>query len=113
MREVAMTAHETKHDRAIRQRAEQMWQAEGCPAGRMDDYLERARELQAFVDNPTAGQLPNPMTAHHGEVGPEQPVEEAELMDNLGEFPSLLGDQGDHVQTPMTRRKARRFLAGA
>jgi hypothetical protein len=53
------------------------------------------------------------MTAHHGEIEPECPVEEAELMDNLGEFPSLLGDQGDHMQTPMTRRKARRFLTGA
>ena len=62
-----MTAPKTKHDKAIRRRAEQMWRAEGCPAGRMDDYLERARELQAIVDNPTAGQLPNPMTAHHGE----------------------------------------------
>jgi hypothetical protein len=108
-----MVAHETKHDRAIRQRAERMWHDEGCPAGRMEDYLERARELQAIIENPTAGQLPNPMTAHHGEIGPDQPVEEAELMENLGEFPSLLGDQGDHVQTPMTRRKARRFLSGA
>jgi hypothetical protein len=41
---------------------------------------------------------------------PEQPVEEAELMENLGEFPSRLSDQGDHIQTPMTRRRARQFL---
>jgi hypothetical protein len=108
-----MATHETKHDRAIRQRAERMWRDDGCPAGRIDEYQERARELQAIIENPTAGQLPNPMTAHHGEIEPECPVEEAELMDNLGEFPSLLGDQGDHVQTPMTRRKARRFLTGA
>jgi len=90
-----------------------MWHDEGCPANRLDDYLERARELQAIIDNPTAGQLPNPMTAHYGQVESEQPVEEAEIMENLGEFPSRLGDQGDHIQTPMTRRKARNFLNGA
>jgi hypothetical protein len=39
-----------------------------------------------------------------------QPVEEAELTENLGGFPSRFGHQGDYVQTPMTRRSARRFL---
>jgi hypothetical protein len=108
-----MVARETKHETAIRQRAERMWRDDGCPAGRMDEYQERARELQAIVDNPAAGRLPNPMIAHGGHVEPGQPVEEAELMDNLGEFPGLLNDQGDHVQTPMTRRKSRRYLTGA
>ncbi len=101
---------QTRHDRAIRLHAEQMWRNEGSPIGRMDEYLERARELQAIIDNPTAGQLPNPMTLHHGEIQPRQPLEEAELMENLGEFPGRIGgDQGDHLQTPMTR-KARRSL---
>ncbi len=100
----------TKHDRAIHERGERMWRDDGSPAGRLDEYLERARELQAIVDNPTAGQLPNPMTSHHGEIAPEPPVEEAELMENLGEFPSLTGeDQGDEIQAPMTREKAREF----
>jgi hypothetical protein len=58
-----MTTRATKHDKAIRQRAERMWHDEGSPAGRLDEYLERARELQAIIDNPTAGQLPNPMNA--------------------------------------------------
>jgi hypothetical protein len=111
--EVAMVARETKHDRAIRLRAERMWHDDGCPAGRMDEYLERARELQAIVENPSAGLLPNPMTARHRDAEQSRPVEEAELMDNLGEFPGLLSDQGDHVLTPMTRRKARRFVPGA
>lgn len=82
-----MTTRTTKHDKAIRQRAKQMWHEEGCPAGRLNEYLERARELQAIIDNPTAGQLPNPMTVHHGKVESEQPVEEADLTENLGEFP--------------------------
>ncbi len=96
--------------KAIRERAQRMWREDGSPKGRFDEYLERARELQAIIDNPTAGELPNPMTAHHGEMEPEQPVEEAEIQENLGEFPSRLGDQGDHLQSPMTRKKARRFL---
>jgi hypothetical protein len=111
LRRVHMSTRMTKHDRSIRQRAERMWREDGSPLGRMDEYLERARALQAIVDNPGAGQLPNPMTAHHGEIEPRQPVEEADIMENLGEFPSLVGDdQGGHIQTPMSRRKARLFL---
>jgi hypothetical protein len=104
-----MTTRKTTHDRAVAQRAKRMWQDDGRPAGRLDEYLERSRELQAIIDNPTAGLLPNPMTAHYGQPGPDQPVEEAELMENLGEFPSRLGDQGDHAQTPMSRRRARQL----
>jgi hypothetical protein len=106
--EDAMPKRKADHARAIREHAERMWRNDGSPPGRIDEYLERARELQAIIDNPTAGQLPNPMGAHHGEVGPEQPVEEAELIENLGEFPSLLTDQGDHMGSPMTRKKARK-----
>ena len=103
-----MKKTETKHDRAIRQRALRMWHEEGAPPGRLNEYLERARELQAFIDNPTAGQLPNPMVTHHGQVEPSRPIEEAAIQENLGEFPGLLGDQGDYLQTPMTRQRARR-----
>lgn len=95
------------HDQAIRARAERMWREDGSPAGRLEEYLERARELQGIIENPTAGQLPNPMTTHQGGIGPAQPVEEAALQENLGEFPSILGDQGDHPSVPMTRKKAR------
>jgi hypothetical protein len=104
-----MTKHESAHEKAIREHAERMWREEGSPVGRMDEYMERARELQEIIDNPTAGQLPNPMTAHHGEIEPEQPIEEAEIQENLGEFPGRTTDQGDRPQTPMTREKARRF----
>lgn len=47
------------------------------------------------------------MTQHHGEIQPEQPVEEAELMENLGEFPNRLTDQGDRLATPMAAKRAR------
>ena len=98
-----------KHDEQIRQRARKLWQADGSPPGREDEYLERARELQAITDNPTAGQLPNPMIRHPDPTVPVG-VEEAELQENLGEFPGRTSDQGDRPPTPMTRRKAREAL---
>jgi len=83
-----------------------MWREAGSPIGGEEEYVELARELQAFVEHPAAGLLPNPMVAH---PHPEDPVEEAELMDNLGEFP-VRTDQGDRITTPMTRRRARDIL---
>lgn len=103
-----MSARTAKHDKTIREHAKRMWQEDGSPRGRLKEYLERARELQAIADNPNAGLLPNPMTAHAGAIEPEQPIEEAELQDNLGEFPNLLTDQGENLATPMTRKAARR-----
>jgi hypothetical protein len=86
-----------------------MWREAGSPKGREDEYLERARELQAFVEHPAAALLPNPMVAHPQPGVTEQPVEEAELLENLGEFPGR-SDQGDRVTAPMTKQKARAFL---
>ena len=104
-----MVKAETEHDRRIRARARRMWREAGGPKGREDEYLERARELQAFVDHPAAALLPNPMVAHPQPVATEQPVEEAELLENLGEFPGR-SDQGDRMPAPMTKQKARAFL---
>ncbi|MDA8252793.1 MAG: hypothetical protein M0Z28_26990, partial [Rhodospirillales bacterium] len=59
---------------------------------------------------PQSGLLPNPMTRHHGEILPAEPVEEAEIMENLGEFPSRLTDQGDRLPTPTARKRAHRDL---
>jgi hypothetical protein len=101
---------EQEHLKHIRARAKRMWLDEGSPKGREDEYLERARELQAFVDHPGAALLPNPMLAHPHPEGSEDPVEEAELLENLGEFPGRNTDQGDRVRAPMTRKKARAFM---
>jgi hypothetical protein len=105
-----MSKHLTKHDKAIRERAERMWREDGCPGCGLEEYLERARELQAFVEHPNAALKPNPMTLHHGEIEPLEPIEEAELQDNLGEFPTRTSDQGDHLMTPMTKA-ARRAMS--
>lgn len=102
-RQPAITASE-KH---IRARARRLWREDGAPKGREAEYLERARALQAIEDNPGAGLLPNPAAVHHGVVPPEEPVENAAIMENLGEFPGQLTDQGDRRPVPMTRQKAR------
>lgn len=106
-----MTRAEQKHERQVRARARRMWVEAGSPIGREDEYLERARELQAFVDHPGAGLLVNPMVAHPHPDGPEMPVEEAQLLENLGEFPGRT-DQGDRPPAPMTKSKARDFNRG-
>jgi len=108
-----MTKAEKEHEKSIRARARRMWCDEGSPKGREDDYLERARELQAFVDHPGAALLPNPMVAHPDPGLADQPVEEAELLENLGEFPGRNTDQGDRVLAPMTRKRARAFARGS
>jgi hypothetical protein len=101
-----MAKNEKLHDREIRARARRMWQEAGSPEGGEAEYLERARELQAIVEHPGAGLLPNPMLAH---PIPVEPAEEAELMENLGEFPGR-SDQGDRLLVPLTKAKARRLL---
>ncbi len=104
-----MSGAETKHDERIRVRARRMWREAGRPKGGEAEYLERARELQAFVDHPGAALLPNPMVAHPQPSATEEPVEEAELLENLGEFPGRT-DQGDRMPAPMTKQRARVFL---
>jgi hypothetical protein len=105
-----MAISDREHDREIKARARRMWIEAGSPKGREDEYVERARELQAIVEHPDAGLLPNPMVAHPVPGPTDEPVEEAELMDNLGEFPGRNADQGERVLTPMTRKKARTYL---
>jgi hypothetical protein len=106
-----MTKTKKEHDRQVRVRARRMWQEAGSPKGREDEYMERARELQAITDHPGAGLLPNPMVAHPDPGGSEEPVEEAELLENLGECPGR-SDQGDRMSAPMTKTRARAFRHG-
>ncbi len=85
----------------IRERAYHLWEADGRPEGRDLEYWERARELVGMEDSAGAGLLPNPMTH------PEPAAEEAEIQDNLGEFPDRSADQGEWRQTPVARRGTR------
>ena len=89
----------------IAARAHHLWEADGSPAGREQDYRDQAEFLIGIEENADAALLPNP------ETEPNSPavtgVEEAELEENLGEFPSRNTDQGDRRQTPMTKRELR------
>jgi hypothetical protein len=104
-----MAKNEKQHDREICSRGLRMWREAGSPKGREAEYLERARELQAIVEHPGAGLLPNPMLAH---PTPVELVEEAELLENLGEFPGRT-DQGDRLLAPLTKMKARKLMREA
>ncbi len=91
----------------IRKRAYHLWEADGRPSGRDLDYWERARELVGMEESAGAGLLPNPMTHETMLSGQPEGVEEAEIQDNLGEFPDRFADQGEWKQTPEPRRSAR------
>lgn len=93
-----MSQTESAEEQQIRERAYHLWEADGRPHGREDEYWERARELIGIESAPDFGQLPNPLTQGDGKPGPL--VEEAFLQDNLGEFPDRFSDQGDRRQTP-------------
>ena len=93
-------------EQRIRERAYHLWESEGRLEGRDMDYWERARELEAIASSPAAGLMPNPMTENHGELPPAQPIEEAAIMENLGEFPDRSADQGERQVTPMTKQQA-------
>src|SRR5579871_3950120 len=86
----------------VRERAYLMWEREGSPEGRADEYWERAWELESMAAHPGAMLLPNPVVAHPDPNAPER-VEEAEIQENLGEFPDRFADQGERRPTPMTR----------
>jgi hypothetical protein len=55
--------------------------------------------------NPDAGQVPVP-SIDDPAVILGQPVEEASIQENLGEFPDRLSDQGEHPQTPDAHNRA-------
>lgn len=85
------------HERRVSVRAYHLWEADGCPDGKADEYWERARELEAMASSAGAGLLP---------INELILVDEADLQDNLGEFPDRSSDQGERPQTPS--RKSRR-----
>ncbi len=86
----------------IRERAYHLWEADGRPDGRDDEYWERASELVGMEESPRAGQVPVR----------EEIAEEASIQDNLGEFPDRLSDQGEHQATPSSPARAQTRRVG-
>jgi hypothetical protein len=99
-------------EQRVRERAYQLWEADGKPHGRDVEYWQRARELVAMEENAGSGLLPNPQS--DPEAARKTGVEEAEIQENLGEFPDRLADQGEMQPAPAPRRSpARRRKAPA
>jgi hypothetical protein len=99
-----------ERDARIRERAYKLWEDDGRPHGRADEFWERARELVGMEESPGAGLLPNPATQH--ERLPGVIVDEAALQENLGEFPNLMTDQGDRAETPIVKKAPTRRRNG-
>jgi hypothetical protein len=93
-------------ERRIRARAYQLWEEEGRPPGRDLEFWEKARELIAMEEHPDAGLLPNP--ENHPDSRGETGVEEAQIQENLGEFPDRFADQGEKSNAPKVRRAPRK-----
>jgi hypothetical protein len=78
----------------VRERAERLLSQEGASEDRIEEYLEKARELVAIEDNQKLAT--KPVTANLDDIEPVEAVE------NAGEFPTLT-DQGEGEQVPRRR----------
>jgi len=93
-------------DQKIRERAYRLWDADGRPEGRSDEYWERARFLVGIADNPQAGTLPNPAiptVQNPAGTAPSVIAEPIEAVRNLGEFPAGT-DRGDKATLPIVKK---------
>jgi hypothetical protein len=83
----------------IRQKAHEIWLAEGQPEGRAQAHWQMARELIAQAANQSETLRPNP--AQGGAEAPlhDEPVEPPEAVAGLGDLPDL-DDQGDKRAYP-------------
>lgn len=98
-------ANDPDRERRIRERAYQLWEADGKPHGRDVEYWERARELTGMEESAGSGLLPNPVNPPGSPR--ETGIEEAEIQEDLGEFPGRLADQGEIKTPPAPKRRPR------
>ena len=98
--------YDADRERRIRDRAYHLWIDDGRPHGRAHEFWERARELVGMEESAGSAQLPNPETSGEDPTR-SQPVEEAFLLDNLGEFPGRMTDQGTAESPPTSKRASR------
>jgi hypothetical protein len=97
-------AVDPEREHRVRERAYHLWETDGKPHGRDVEFWERARELVGMEESAGSGLLPNPQNASGSPR--ETGIEEADIQENLGEFPDRLADQGDVRPTPAAKRKA-------
>ncbi len=96
-------ATDPAYEQRVRERAYHLWESEGKPFGRDIEYWERARELIGMEESAGSGLLP--ASASTPDAPRQTGIEEAELQQNLGEFPGQLTDQGEDQPTPAPARK--------
>ncbi|MGE0237899.1 MAG: DUF2934 domain-containing protein [Parvibaculaceae bacterium] len=85
----------------IRERAHRLWIEEGQPQGKASEHWEKARELLALEADPEEGrEKPDEGYNNAGPWG--EPVEEASILENQGEFPTVT-DQGEQ-EVPKKRK---------
>ena len=78
-------------DKRIAARADALWEAAGRPNGPRERFSDDARALIGMEENPMAGTI---------DPDAEPVIEEAELMANLGEFPSISDSQAEEPSFP-------------
>ena len=85
-----MDEKESKREDRIRAVAHRIWREEGCPHGRDGQHWQMAKDLVAIEEGYERTLKPaSEKLGPHGE-----PIEEAKIEENLGEFPTLT-DQGE------------------
>jgi hypothetical protein len=89
---------ENELNERIRRRAYKLWQEEGCPTGREEVHWDMATELVAIEDNQMLTTSPVEASSETGSSG--DPIEPAEVVKNLGEFPTATTDQGEQSYPP-------------
>ncbi|AQS87137.1 hypothetical protein AA101099_1063 [Neoasaia chiangmaiensis NBRC 101099] len=92
-----------ERDAKIRAKANELWTADGKPDCGATAYHEQASEIIGMEEHPHAGEisvndLPPPDRA-------DIQVENAEIQENLGEFPERQTDQGDHAHFPEAKNE--------
>ncbi|HET6234588.1 MAG TPA: DUF2934 domain-containing protein [Acetobacteraceae bacterium] len=97
-----------RHDR-IRQRAYLLWEADGRPHGRDQEYWQRAEALISLEHPAAAGQLPNPQTKPVSVPGAK--VETAKTPDSREESPDRSTEQTVRRPAPKGRARARKGKA--
>ena len=95
-------------EQRIRERAHQIWMEEGQPEGREDAHWEMARELVAQQDGQHLATEPNPAAKGKQRARGDESAEPLQAVENLGDLPGALTDQGDRQAYPKPRPTTRR-----
>jgi hypothetical protein len=95
--------YERDREARIRARARRMWEEEGRPEGRADVHWDKAAELVAIEDNYRLATEKVPSPDELSATG--EPIEPIEAVENLGEVPGALTDQGDEQHNPSRRQR--------